>query len=122
MIHMKCREDSQAIILVPDYQESRCKENINEKCFISHRDESDSVSSLGLTGLQLSCLRGCESVKGHTFESKWLLFIPLLHRRALFLKKNIKSSIHTMSTVVPIRFVVASAVHNHPNETEKRRR
>lgn len=27
-----------------------------------------------------------------------------------------------MSTVVPIRFVVASAVHNHPNETEKRRR
>lgn len=24
-----------------------------------------------------------------------------------------------MSTVVPIRFVVASAVHNHPNQTER---
>lgn len=44
-----------------------------------------------LTGLQLSWLRGCESVKGHTFGSKWLLFILLLHKQALYLYKIVHS-------------------------------
>lgn len=58
-------------------------------------------------------LRRCDSVKGHTFESKWLLSILLMHKQAFYFFFYIKLCIHIMSSLLPIRLVVASAVQNH---------